>query len=1111
MNLIFNPDRKRFEFRCGAEERNGANQLGRYLASQAGFSAKWLGRGDTKEMVWMTESPLRARALVDYATPLLRDQIKAAAASAPLPVMTYLNGTFIWSGPIEGELDAKVVNFKDLYPAKMKFRFTRTPSQEIPGWTEADQPVWWTANVDAARHCARFADEPARSALDGAGTLVSLSRAVSHPIVVPCPEGKAYDPHQVVPVAYAKRQYANPYIRGLLIGDPTGIGKAQPLDVMIVTPRGLEPMTRMQVGTTIIGRDGRTYYVTGVYPQGVKPVYRVIFSDGSSTECCDDHLWQTATCDIRLTGKLGKVRSLQYIRMCLTTKSGKRRHFIPMTQAVRFAPLDTPLPLDPYLLGALIGDGGLAHGVMFSTGDAEMVGRIAELLPTGVTLQKQKGDNCDYRITCGKVGGVNVVLNHLRALGLFGKKSESKFLPLPYQLASVDKRIALLQGLLDTDGFASKLNVVQLTSVSRQLVEDLRLLVESLGGIARLTEKKTTGQLAYTLTLALPPEVEPFRLTRKAMRYKPRPKYPAARSIVSVDYVGDKPVQCISTDAPGGLYLTDHFIVTHNTIEAAAVINYFEHMRKILIIVPATLKRNWQRELVGDVDTDRAGWLTRPLTVGIGESGKSIPIPDTDVVIVNFEMLGRDTFTGKQIYDKKTKRMKQEKTTSLRQSLAIRWDLIIVDECQKVTNPVATRSQLTYSMLSRFWLFLSATPFHNRPRELWMVAHHLAPQVFPNRYAFLRRYCAGGGFFDKFGGAQNLSELQNLMRSNFLVRRPKSILNLPPKRRQVIELPANGCKDVVKQELLAWESKESEMDALRLRVELAKASDNPEDYRRAVKALRAGISVAFEEQSKIRLATAMAKVPMAVTHVAELLSEGNKVLLFTHHKEPAYQIAYEFPNETVMITGDQSLKERDQSEQSFNNDEKIRLCIGTIGAAGVGLNLQQSCSLAVFVELDYVPAKVTQAEDRIWRRGSKDAILVQHLVLEGSLDARMAVILVEKQEIYDKALDNPTPEEMQYVLPTEMSTRTARPEDIAKAAEKLTDRDIADVHLLVKSMCGRGAETFAPADLPLGRFLSGQKQLTKKFAALGKRLIYRYRHQPQLATLTEVRRLFKET
>jgi hypothetical protein len=193
--------------------------------------------------------------------------------------------------------------------------------------------------------------------------------------------------------------------------------------------------------------------------------------------------------------------------------------------------------------------------------------------------------------------------------------------------------------------------------------------------------------------------------------------------------------------------------------------------------------------------------------------------------------------------------------------------------------------------------------------------------------------------------------------------------DLPPKMRQVIELPADGCENVVKSEILAFERKEDVLTTMRLRVELAKASESPEDYKQAVAALTKGIQVAFEELSRIRRETAIAKIPVVTEHVAAILSEGHKVLLFCHHKEVARQLAEAFPRENVVLTGDTSLKDRDAAVERFQKDDGIRLFIGTIGAAGVGLTLTAS-SYVVFAELDWVPGNVTQAEDRCILRGS---------------------------------------------------------------------------------------------------------------------------------------------
>ena len=176
-----------------------------------------------------------------------------------------------------------------------------------------------------------------------------------------------------------------------------------------------------------------------------------------------------------------------------------------------------------------------------------------------------------------------------------GKKSESKFIPETYKFARLRDREALLQGLLDTDGYVSPAdNNIEYTTVSRQLAEDVVFLVQSLGGTARIREKHTTGQLAYRMSIALPDGVHPFWLERKARVYHPRQKYQPTRAIVAVEPEGERQMVCIAVDAPDCCYVIDHCIVTHNTfmqLEWARLLG-----QRTLIVAPLSVARQTVRE-----------------------------------------------------------------------------------------------------------------------------------------------------------------------------------------------------------------------------------------------------------------------------------------------------------------------------------------------------------------------------------------------------------------------------------------------------------------------------------------------------------------------------------
>lgn len=549
------------------------------------------------------------------------------------------------------------------------------------------------------------------------------------------------------------------------------------------------------------------------------------------------------------------------------------------------------------------------------------------------------------------------------------------------------------------------------------------------------------------------------------------------------------------------------------TIQAALWINKVSEIKSVLVVCPASLKRNWRREL--------ERWLVRPVTIGIADTRYNTVVPSSNVVIINYDILSKKHDTGKT-------RMKQGKIVKsfeyrLRDALRKKWDLLVVDECHRVKGDPKTviRSRMVLAIEAERMLFMTGTPLVNKPRELWNLVHHLAPKAFPSKLDFMRRYCKGGNpKLDPYGGARNLGELQEKLRMWIMVRRLKKdvLKDLPPKLRQVIELPAEGCEAVLKSEMLAFQRKEDIFTTLRLRVELAKASENPDEYKRAVAGLKEGIKVSFEELSIIRRDTAIAKIPVVTEHVASILSEGHKVILFAHHKEVVRKVAAEFKGEVVVYTGDTSLKERDLAVQAFQNKDNIRLFIGTIGAAGVGLTLTAS-SYVVFAELDWVPGNVTQAEDRAHRIGQAENVLIQHLVLEGSLDKRMADVLVEKQDIADRALDRDTTLDLldDPITPERESVATqgVTQKDIAKLAEQLTAEHIAAVHFGLRLLAGTHEDaglldglTFRDVDAALGRTLASKKTLTPRLAALGKKFLARYL-DTQLGVVPEIQQLFE--
>lgn len=534
------------------------------------------------------------------------------------------------------------------------------------------------------------------------------------------------------------------------------------------------------------------------------------------------------------------------------------------------------------------------------------------------------------------------------------------------------------------------------------------------------------------------------------------------------------------------------------TLQAIGVSNMDPTVRNVLIICPASLKINWAREW--------AKWDVKALSVGIANGA----LPSTNVVILNFDVLKKH----------------------IAAIHARAWDLLIVDEAHYLKNSKAQRTALVLgkwdrdpakvikAIVASRRLMLTGTPILNRPIEAWGIIHSLAPETFRNWRTYAVRYCAG--VETEYGwdvtGASHLSELQDLLRSTIMVRRLKKdvLTELPAKRRQVIELPdltgAVAAEDAVTNAI------EAKLESLRVAVELAKADDEA-TYETAVRALRNGTMAAFTEMARLRHDTAIAKLPQVIDHLTNILEETDgKIICFAHHHDVIDQLVSTFHG-NVVVTGETKMVDRQAAVDRFQTDPTCRLFIGNIQAAGVGLTLTASAHV-VFAEIDWVPGNLSQAEDRAHRIGQRDSVLVQHLVLEGSLDATMAKRVVEKQEIIDKALDDPI-EIQQHAIPalppkaTEVERDTPIvPVKILAATESTTRAKIIEVALtltatqitaihrglqMLAGMCdgaqvldGRG---YSKIDTVIGHSLAAQCTLTPRQAALGQKLVNKYRRQ----------------
>lgn len=510
------------------------------------------------------------------------------------------------------------------------------------------------------------------------------------------------------------------------------------------------------------------------------------------------------------------------------------------------------------------------------------------------------------------------------------------------------------------------------------------------------------------------------------------------------------------------------------TIEAIGLVNLDLSIRSVLVICPASLKVNWWREL------DR--WLVEKRTIGIADAQS---FPFTDIVIVNYDVLRRYPDTHR-LYTQT-------------------WDLLVADEAHFMKNEKAQRSQAVRKILARRRVLMTGTPIVNCPRELWNLINYLDPKTWGHFWTYAKRYC--NAFQDRRGhwdlsGAANLEELQRKLRETVMVRRLKSevLTELPPKVRQVLPVECDD-PSILQAEAKVLKKNRAAMESMEVALELAKA-DGEEAFRAAVDRLQKENGIAFQDLARVRHETALVKVTAAREILEEAGEASAKLVIFAHHHDVIDQIVDIYQRGTaVKLTGEMTLAARQASVDRFQRDAGVRVFVGSIQSAGVGLTLTAS-SHVIFMEEDWVPGNISQAEDRLHRIGQKDSVLVQHLVIDGSIDAKMAKTMVEKQRVIEKAMDKPC----DLVLP-EVDTPKVRPirstvSELAKEAETLTAEAIAAIHQGLKYLAGvcDGARDldgsgFNRFDTQIGKSLAERPALTSGQAALGRKLVNKYRGQ----------------
>jgi SWI/SNF-related matrix-associated actin-dependent regulator 1 of chromatin subfamily A len=376
--------------------------------------------------------------------------------------------------------------------------------------------------------------------------------------------------------------------------------------------------------------------------------------------------------------------------------------------------------------------------------------------------------------------------------------------------------------------------------------------------------------------------------------------------------------------------------------------------KKILIICPATLKINWKREI--------ENYSERSIFIAEGKQFST----EHDFVIINYDII-------KNFHDSKKKDESQ--------ILGANFDLVVIDEAHYIKNAQAQRTKLINDFVKkvdRLWL-LTGTPMTSRPIDYYNLLSLIDSPVAKNWMAYVIRYCQGYQF--KVGprkvwnvmGASNLEELRDRTSGLTLRRLKEDVLDLPDKIITPIYLRLKSKEyEEVMGEYYNWYEK------------------NPEESK--------SLTVQFTKLTKVRQIIANEKITQTIELAENILEQDKKVIIFCNFTESLNKIVEHFGKSAVKVDGSMSKAERQHSVDEFQDNPKVKVFVGNIKAAGVGLTLT-SAEAVIMNDLSFLPSDHSQAEDRAYRYGQKNNVLVYYPIFENTIEGIIYDILNAKKQV----------------------------------------------------------------------------------------------------------------
>lgn len=519
-------------------------------------------------------------------------------------------------------------------------------------------------------------------------------------------------PHQrefVCDVYWQKKiQYS---LNGYLLALPTGAGKALKNGTPVKVPGGWKPVEDLQIGDKVISVDGTPSTVLGVFPQGIKQMFRITFKDGRYVDTSEDHLWTIY--DQRQRSSEWRTRTTGELFDIANKSKHLSRISIPICKSEQIDDVD--LPIDPYVLGVILGDGSIVQSTPSVITDRWIINKIIPLMPEGMGTRINKVyENADV-VMCSFSGvqtKSNPLTDKLRELKLYGCNAYTKHIPEIYLNASTQQRVKLLQGLMDTDGYVGSPrkygehgpcsgtsgNITYSTS-SEILSQQIQYLIRSIGGKCSIKSKVPfyrykgeykTGHPCWLLRISVPTPSILFSLPRKRERTADENQYTKnwKLPIVSVEVLTEKSeCTCIAIDHPSRLFVTKDFIVTHNSKASLFLASGLGKKHYVIICPLSTVKNVWVSEV-------RELFIKKKSIVTSYDSPNDVTY-DTDILIINYESIDKFTPAILKNFDASS-------------------TIIIVDESHNFKDIKAQRTQFLLKLAHDFHcedlLLMSGTP-----------------------------------------------------------------------------------------------------------------------------------------------------------------------------------------------------------------------------------------------------------------------------------------------------------------------------------------------------------------------------------------------------------------